>query len=101
MNNLPWYGWALLGFLLLTVLAVNIWLILAARHKKGISALKIPEKDPSRPKPSNVIGRLVDGIRDPWKKEDEMLAELARRTNELRKTSQISNESHEQSDKPG
>lgn len=98
LNNLPWYGWVLLAVLLLIVLAVNLSLILTARHKKGISTLKIPEKQSSKEKSNNVFGRLAEGIRHPWKKEDDMLAELSRLTDELRRSSESGDDAGDKPD---
>lgn len=98
MNNMPWYGWALLAVLLLIVLAVNLSLFLAARHKKRISKLKIPLKHSPPQKSKGVLDRLAEGIQHPWKKEDDMLAELSRLTDELHETPKPDTDKGDQSD---
>jgi hypothetical protein len=75
MNDIPWYGWLIFALLGLLLFATNWSLIstLKARKKTG------PESGTAR-----VIHQMGQSIRNPWQKENEMLADLSRRTAELR-----------------
>jgi Na+-transporting methylmalonyl-CoA/oxaloacetate decarboxylase gamma subunit len=96
MTNIPWYGWVLLIFLVLFFVAVNISLIGALRNRKQE---KIdPDQPVSKKKSTSTLHRLGEAIKDPWKVEDEMLAELSRRTNELRTPSKSPGDSGDQVD---
>ena len=82
MSDIPRLGWVLLGFFLLFFLAINWSLIAALRKKNG--------------KKENVSIRAIQSmsqsVKQPWKKEDEMLAELSRRANDLRKPAESGDE---------
>jgi len=82
MTDLPWLGWVLLGLFLLFFIVINWSLIAALRKKNG--------------KKENLTARAIQSmaqsIRQPWKKEDDSLAELARRANELRKPAESDGE---------
>lgn len=83
MSNIPWYGWAALAFILLSLVAINIWLISSSRKKKKMKITKDIKLHTS----GNALLRLGQALRNPWKTEDDMLAELSRRTAELRTSS--------------
>lgn len=74
MNDIPWYGWLIFALLGLLLFATNWSLFSALRTKK-----KNSDNSTAR-----VIKQMGQSIRNPWQKEDEMLAELSRRTTELR-----------------
>jgi hypothetical protein len=75
MIDIPWFGWVLIGFFLLFFLAIN-WSLIAALRKKN---------DRTENTSAQAIKTMAQSVKQPWKKEDEMLAELSRRANELRK----------------
>ncbi len=74
MNDIPWYGWLIFALLGLLLVATN-WSL--------VSALRARKKD-SDASTARVIQQMGQSIRNPWQKEDEMLAELSRRATELR-----------------
>ena len=76
MNDIPWYGWLIFALLGLLLFATNWSLVSALRSRR-----KGKESDASA---TRVIKQMGQTIRNPWQKEDEMLAELSRRTTELR-----------------
>lgn len=75
MNDIPWYGWLFI-VLLATILFATNWSL--------ISALRSKNKKSSGPSTAKLVKQMGQTIRNPFQKEDEMLAELSRRTNELR-----------------
>jgi cbb3-type cytochrome oxidase subunit 3 len=75
MNNIPWYGWAALICIGIFFLTINLMLISALRKKKKGTLNQS----------NSAVLRLGQAIRQPWKTEDDMLAELSRRATELRK----------------
>ncbi len=75
MNNIPWYGWALLALLVVLLVAINFSLITALRNRKNT---------PGAGKGTSPIQRMSESLRQPWKVEDDMLAELSKRAGELR-----------------
>lgn len=76
MNDIPWYGWLIFALLALILFATN-WSL--------ISALRARNKKDSSLSTSQLMKQMGQSIRNPWQKEDEMLAELSRRTTRLRK----------------
>ncbi|HWQ05198.1 MAG TPA: hypothetical protein VN452_07570, partial [Longilinea sp.] len=87
MTDIPWLGWVLLGLFLLFFVAIN-WSLIAALRKKN---------DRTENKSANAIKTMTQSIKQPWKKEDEMLAELSRRANELRKPAESDGETQDPS----
>ena len=87
MIDIPWLGWVLLGLFFLFFLAIN-WSLIAALRKKN---------DQKENQTASSIQRMTQSIKQPWKKEDEMLAELSRRANELRKPPESNGEKQDQS----
>jgi len=82
MIDIPWLGWVLIGFFLIFFLAIN-WSLIAALRKKN---------DKKENLSARAIQSMAQSIRQPWKKEDDSLAELARRANELRKAEESDGE---------
>ncbi|GAP14371.1 hypothetical protein LARV_02139 [Longilinea arvoryzae] len=87
MNDISPLGWVILGLLALFLVVLNLSLFTAWRDKK-----KGRDKDSNSP-----FQGLEQSIRKPWKKEDEMLSELARRAAELRRKSDSSQDSKDDS----
>lgn len=88
MTDMPWLGWVLLGLFLLFFIAIN-WSLIAALRKKG---------DKKENSSARAIQSMAQSIRQPWKKEDDSLAELARRANDLRKPAESNGETHHPSE---
>ncbi len=88
MNNIPWYGWVLLAFLVVLLVAINFSLITALRNRK---------KTPGQRNGSSPIQRMSESLRQPWKVEDDMLAELSKRARELRSPEETRPDSNDSS----
>lgn len=87
MSNLPWYGWLFFGLIIAILIATN-WSL--------ISALRGRTKKSSENVTVTAIKRMGQTVRQPFKKEDDLLAELSKRTAELRSMADTPKESNDQ-----
>lgn len=78
MSQIPWYGWLALALIVVFLIAINVYLFSSLRGKKKASKVQS----------THALHRLGEAIRHPWKVEDDMISELARRTAELRDASE-------------
>lgn len=84
MSDLPWYGWLFFGLIIAILIATN-WSL--------ISALRGRTKKKSENVTVTAIKRMGQTVRQPFKKEDDLLAELSKRAAELRSAADTSKES--------
>lgn len=87
MSDLPWYGWLFFGLIIAILIATN-WSL--------ISALRGRTKKNSENVTVTAIQRMGQTVRQPFKKEDDLLAELSKRAAELRSAADTSKESSDQ-----
>lgn len=85
MSEIPWYGWLFFGLIIAILVATNWSLISALRGKNKKSSENISV---------TAIKRMGQSVRQPFKKEDEMLAELSKRAAELRAQSESSRDTN-------
>ena len=71
--NLSPIAWIALGGLLIFIILLNVSLITAIKNR-----------DKNQP---NILQKTAEGIRDPWKNENEQLAELSERVEKLKSKS--------------
>jgi hypothetical protein len=67
-------GWIIIGLVLFSVVALNLWLFTALRRKPG---------QHSPPRRDTTFQRMQKTIQRPWHVEEDMLKELSERVNDL------------------
>ena len=73
INELSPIAWIALGGLLIFIVLLNVSLITALKSRNDDSP--------------SILQKAADGIRSPWKNENEQLAELSKRVEKLKEIS--------------
>lgn len=89
MNDISPLGWIALALVVVFLVLLNLSLFRALRSK---NKTEVKNK-------SSALQRLGESVRNPWKTEDDMISELAKRTASLRGPSESSGESEDSSPK--